>query len=71
MLNGVQRKAQQLVGEIGGIAPNLVVFRLTWAASASATISGVIVTNTGGGNGFEYASSITIPLSTVDCLMHR
>lgn len=44
-----------------GVSPNLVVFRLTWAASASATISGVIVTNTGGGNGFEYVSSITIP----------
>ncbi len=44
---------------LAGSSFNLV--RLTWSASESATFAGVIVTNTGGGSGFEYVSSITIP----------
>jgi hypothetical protein len=42
-------------------AGGIQLFRLTWSRLASATLSMVIVTNTGGGNGFEYASSLTIP----------
>lgn len=37
------------------------VFRLTWSRSASVTVSMLLVTNTGGGNGFEYPVSLTIP----------